>query len=331
MDALRAANESAAVAAAAAAVEHGALIKAKADLDAIQLEAEALRTSQAQAIDAANLKIRDLESKAARVEVLQAELEELKKEKEENATKLSELEVEILELKENQESAEDERGKSLLRIKEMEEELSKAISATQKVVEEAKVKAEESASATEALKTKHGEQLKAAVEEHAAIVARLEALQADLAGAQAAHEQAQADALAAAESHARKLEEAENIHLGKQNDLHAEIKRITAELEVFLLFFLALRRILIVLIRVKRHSMLSRLMQSKRSTIGYFKKHSSVPRSVLSMFYFWTFADQAPHRTRPELRTATICKPFGQNPKPLPNNFAPFISRLSRL
>jgi len=64
------------------------------------------------------------------------------------------------------------------------------------------------------------------------VVAQLEALQKELAASQAAHEQAKADIQAATKDHAHNLSEAEQVHLGKQNELAEEIKKVTAELEV---------------------------------------------------------------------------------------------------
>ena len=229
---LRAADEAAAVAAAAAAVEHEALVKAKADLDAIQAETLALKAAHDKAFKAVILKLDDVQTKASHVDELQAEVDELKKEKEDNANKISELEVEILEVKEGQEKAEDDRAIALQRIKELEDQLFKSIAATEQALEAAAVKATEGARAVEELKAKHESDLKAAADAQAAILARVEALQVQLAAAQAAHEQARLSAEAADEAHAQNVKELESGHTDKQNELIGEIKRITAELEV---------------------------------------------------------------------------------------------------
>jgi chromosome segregation ATPase len=232
LDTLRAANESAEAASAEAALEHDALIKAREALDALRAKTEALETDNAQVHEKTSLQLQQLESSTARVETLEAELAQLRKEKEDNASKLSELEIEILELKESQEASEDERGQLTAKIKSLENELSKAIVETQQSNIDAKGKEAEHVNAVEALKVEHESALKAAKDELASVVARLEALQTDLTEAHTAHAQAKADAQVAEEEHARKREELEKVHLGLQDKLSEDIKRITAELEV---------------------------------------------------------------------------------------------------
>lgn len=207
-------------------------MKAKADLEAIAKEAEALKSAQTEALEGASQKAKELETKAAETEALRSELAGLKSEKEQNASKISELEVEILELKESQETAEDERGKSLARLKSLEAELSKAISATQQVIEDANAKEEAHTRESADVKTSHQEALNAAADQQAKVVADLEALRTELAASQAAHEKAKADAHASVEEHTRNLSEMETAHTGKQSELSAEIDRIKAELEV---------------------------------------------------------------------------------------------------
>jgi chromosome segregation ATPase len=235
LEALRASHGSAlSEAAAAAAVEHEALIKAHADLTAIAAETQTLKITHAQASEEAMEKLKVIESKAARSEDLEVQLVELKAEKAENSHKLSELEIEVLELKESQEAIEEERKKSLAHLNSVEEALANAVTGTQQAIEDAKAKEVELARQAEDTRKLHGDELKAAADEHAKMVADLEALKAELAEAQAAYEQANADAHAAIEDHARKLDEAEKGYLSKQTELSDEIQRITTEFEVSL-------------------------------------------------------------------------------------------------
>jgi chromosome segregation ATPase len=232
LEVIQAESASADASAASAAVEHEALLEARAALDAIQAEAEALKAAQAQAQAEISQKLQALESKAVLVDSLEAQLTLLRKEKEDNANKLSELEVEILELKESQDAAEDERNRLLGKIQSLESELSSALAATQQAIDDAVGKVEENANASEALKAKHAEDLKAAKDELSEVVARLEAIQAELSAAHAARAQMEAAAEAAAEEHTRNIEELEQTHLGVQNELSNHIHKITADLEV---------------------------------------------------------------------------------------------------
>jgi chromosome segregation ATPase len=218
--------------AAAAAIEHEALMKAKADLEAIAAETTALKSAQAEVLAGASEKAKELQGKIEEVEGLRTELAVLKSEKEQNANKISELEIEILELKESQETAEDERGASLARLKSLEEELCKATSATQQAIDDAKSKEGEHTRGLADVQKAHEDALKAAAKEQANVVADLEALRTELTALQAAHEQAKADARAAGEEHTRTLSEVETTHLGKQTEMSAETERIKAELEV---------------------------------------------------------------------------------------------------
>ncbi|KZT30690.1 hypothetical protein NEOLEDRAFT_1053426 [Neolentinus lepideus HHB14362 ss-1] len=232
LDVLRASNESAtAEAAAVASIEHAALEKAKADLDAIQAESEALQKAHVAALEEAQTRVSELENKAAQADALAAEVAELTSEKDETANKLSELEIEILELKEAQEKAEDERTESLAHIKALEVQLAEATVATQQVLEEAKAKEEEHAQKLGDAEKSHFEALQAASDEQAKVMAQLETLKEELAQAQSAHEQAKADAQAAAEEHVQKLDEVEKFRLEKETELTQELERVKSELE----------------------------------------------------------------------------------------------------
>jgi len=82
------------------------------------------------------------------------------------------------------------------------------------------------------LTAKHEIDLKSVKSELASVVARLEALQAELTEAHTAHAKAQEVAQAAAEEHTRILEEMEKARLLEQDEHLENIKKITVELEV---------------------------------------------------------------------------------------------------
>ncbi|KAJ7103667.1 hypothetical protein B0H15DRAFT_228317 [Mycena belliarum] len=210
--------------AAAAAVEHEALLKARADFSQIEIEIQALRTAHGQTLEEAQAKLEVAESKAALAESLESQLNAVRVEKEEAVSKLSEIEVEVLELKESQEAVEDERAKTTSRITSLEQELSQAIAATQQAIDSALAKEAEYTSQAHGTKTSHEEELKAVSEAHAQTTSQLEALKAELEGALASRQ-------AASEESTRRLGEAEEGYLKKQTELSDEIHRITMELE----------------------------------------------------------------------------------------------------
>jgi len=233
LNTLRVAHTSASSdAATAAQIDRDSLVNAKADLEALIAEREVLKAAHSAALRDATTKLDGYQSKAANVETLEKDLLELKADKEEAAAKLSELEVEILELKESQEKAEDEHGQALSRIKLMEEELANAVAATQQAINDAAAKGSEHLQRAADIKNAHDVELTSIAEEQAKVVEHLEALKAELAASQAAHEQANFDAQVATEDHNRRLGEAEQLHLAKQGELMEQIQRISAELEV---------------------------------------------------------------------------------------------------
>ena len=119
-----ASGEASDAATAAAAVEHEALLKAKANLETIQQEIETLNTEHSKALAEAQAKVESLEESAARSVALEAQLAELKAENEDKSNKVSELEVEILELKEEQEKIEKDstyNGKGIAMVLSLKE------------------------------------------------------------------------------------------------------------------------------------------------------------------------------------------------------------------
>ncbi|KAI5123562.1 hypothetical protein M0805_003381 [Coniferiporia weirii] len=221
---------SASEASAAAAVEHEALLKARADLDAIKAEASAL--SVAHEIASKQASDRDQELKAAliRADELAMRVTELSAEKEENANKLSELEVEILELKEMAEKAEDEEGQALTRIRELEEQIAKAASASEQALIETKKRDEEHERALNDARRQHEDALRVAGAEQDSLALKLKDLGEELSDAITRHEQALADASSAEQAHAAELEKVEKLRAEKADELAAEIERLASEL-----------------------------------------------------------------------------------------------------
>ncbi|OJA16140.1 hypothetical protein AZE42_00081 [Rhizopogon vesiculosus] len=232
LETLRTSSEqSSSAAAEAAQTEREALLRARTDLETITAEAEALTASHASTLQGLHATLSEAQARAADTDALEAQVQQLKAEREDNANKLSELEVEILELKESQEQAEDEHAQVLDRLQTLEEELADAAAATQNALDASKVREVQHAQLTDEMEEAHNGELQAAKNELSKIVADLEGLRDDLAAAHAAHEQTRLEAQSAAEEHERQLDETEGEFLSKHLELSEEIKRINAELE----------------------------------------------------------------------------------------------------
>ncbi len=282
LDVLRSSTSEASLAAAsAAAVEHETLLKAQADLHAIQAELEKVNSENAQALQEAQERIQSLEAEASRVAELDAAVEQLKTENEEQATKVSELEIEILETREEQEEANDELTKTLARVKALEDDLVKANVSLTTAAKLAQAKEAEFSSTAEATANAHSDELAKAAAESLKLLDQLAATQAELENAVAANEQAKADFETAAKEYAAKLEEAENLQRFKEAELSEEIQRITTELEVridlsrgfpnSILFFAPSYR-------ARKLSTMSRLKRSRQSTKRSYRRHLSALR-----------------------------------------------------
>ncbi|KAG2350224.1 hypothetical protein BDR05DRAFT_869163 [Suillus weaverae] len=232
LETLRASSErSSSEAAAAAQMEREAVLRARTDYETISAEMGALRASHASTIQDLNVRSSKAQERAAEADALEAQVRQLKAEREENANKLSELEVEILELKESQEQAEDDHAKVLDRLKKLEEELAHAAAATQSALAASKVREEQHAEQIAGVKEVHSGELQAVNNELSDVVADLAALREELAAAHAAHIQTKIEAQNAAEEHERQIEETESEFFSKHLELSEEIKRITTELE----------------------------------------------------------------------------------------------------
>lgn len=216
----------------AALADHEALVKARAEIKALEGNAELVKAEHAKALQETESQLKVLQEKAALADELNAQVARLKEEKEENAGKLSELEIEILELKESQEAIEDERERSLANVKSLEDQLLGAASTAQQADEDFKAREANRAARFEKTENDHREALQAASEEQDKLTSALEAIRTELAKSQAARDEAEANAREAAEQYALKLEQAEQGYLQKQSELMEQIKRITAELEV---------------------------------------------------------------------------------------------------
>lgn len=219
-------------ASAAALADHEALVKARAEIQNLEENAELLKAEHTKALQEVESQLEILKEKAAISEELAAQVARLKEEKEENAGKLSELEIEILELKESQETIEEQRERSLASVKSLEDQLAKAASTAQQVDEEFKAKAADRAAHLEQLEAAHQEALQAASEQQKILLASLEAIRTELTASQAARDGADANAREAAEQHVLKIEQAEQENLQKQSEFIEQIKKISAELEV---------------------------------------------------------------------------------------------------
>ncbi|KAF8846250.1 hypothetical protein BDN67DRAFT_960954 [Paxillus ammoniavirescens] len=224
-------DQSSAEASAAAQMEREAFVRAKADIETITTEAASLRAEYNRALQDAAARLLDSQQHAAEVAVLNAQIGDLRAEREESATKISELEVEILELKESQEDAEDEHKQVLDRLYKVEAELAEAVAALQQAIDDARAKETEDAQKAADAALLHADEVQLVKDDHAKVVARVEALTAELSAAHTAHSDTEAAARAVAEAHELEMEEAEQSYLSKHIELSEEIKRLSADLE----------------------------------------------------------------------------------------------------
>lgn len=216
-----------------ASSERQALHKAQAQLQALEEETEVLKGTQIQASEQLGNTIAELERKAAQIRALEAQLLDLKNEKEDSANKLSELEIEILELRESQETDGDERERTASKVRSLEDEVTIAKEAVEQAQLAAFAKEADVAEQTEKAKQRYDGQIKAMSDEHAALVTAFEALKVELAAAVASVEQARIDAIAKEEAYMLEREEAQEMFTTKELELTAEIQKILSELEVF--------------------------------------------------------------------------------------------------
>lgn len=214
---------------AAAAVEHEALLKARADLEAISIKGAALRSTHTAALDELHKKLSSAEEKAKEVERLEAELAGLKGEKEDAANRISELEIEVLEAKDAVEEAEDAKARAESMTKGLEEELAKAKVASTGALED---KEKSLIAQLDEVKNEHAVHVAKLQQEQDKLLSQLTTLEGELADAQAALENAVQEQQLVAEEHATKLQSLEQSNQQALDALNTELQRIKNELEV---------------------------------------------------------------------------------------------------
>ena len=169
------------------------------------------------------------EDKAKEVERLEAELAELKSEREETANRISELEIDVLEAKEAVEKAEDAKAKAESRTKRLEDELAKA-----KVASEGALEDKERSLLAQLDAAREEREARAAElqEEQDKLLSQLATLEGELANARAALEEASKGQRLVAEEHAAKMQSLEQSNQVALDDLNAELEKIGSELKV---------------------------------------------------------------------------------------------------
>ncbi|KAJ3545860.1 hypothetical protein NM688_g5577 [Phlebia brevispora] len=202
------------VAAAAAAAEHEALLKAQADLAALQKETEALKAEHAQTLAETQQKI----------STLQTQEQELKE-------KFEDIEVARLEATEDKEKAELALDQLKGEIHNLERSLAKEKTLQEEAKQAAQVREEELLKAATTAAAAHDEELKAAAAKAEELVAQLKAKEDALASVNATLEKAHADAATAAEEHRVTLEDVEKGYQTAQSELSDKIISIRSELE----------------------------------------------------------------------------------------------------
>ena len=210
-------------------MEHEALLKARADLEAIGLETSALKSAHTAALDELRQKLSMAEDKAKEVERLETELVGLKSEKEETANRISELEIEVLEAKEAVEEAEDAKSKAESRAKGLEDELTKAKVAFEGALVD---KEKDLLAQFDEAKKEHGARAAGLQQEQDSLLSQLATLEGELANAQAALEKASQEQELVAEEHAARLQSLEQSNQVVLDALNAELQKIKNELEV---------------------------------------------------------------------------------------------------
>jgi len=205
------------------------LLKARADLEAISIEAAALKSSHTAALDELHQKLSSAEEKAKEVERLKAELAGLKEEKEDAANRISELEIEVLEAKDAVEEAEDAKARAESITKGLEDELAMAKVASTDALED---KERSLLAQLDEAKKEHEVHVAKLQQEQDKLLSQLTTLEGELADAQAAQEKAAQEQQLVAEERAAKLQSLEQSNQQALDALNTELQRIKNELEV---------------------------------------------------------------------------------------------------
>lgn len=230
LEALRSSSQLASSdAAAATAVEHEALLKARADLEAIAAETSSLKSAHTVALNELQQRLSAAEAKAKEVQRLETELADLKREREDTANRISELEIEVLEAKDAVEDAEDAKTRAESKTKGLEDELAKAKFASTDALE---AKEKGLLAQLDEAKKEHETRAAELQQEQDKLLSQLTTLEGELANAQAALEKASQEQQLVAEEHAAKLQSLEQSNQEALHALDVELKRIRNELEV---------------------------------------------------------------------------------------------------
>ena len=230
LEALRSSSQLASSdAAAATAVEHEALLKARADLEAIAAETSSLKSAHTVALNELQQRLSAAEAKAKEVQRLETELADLKREREDTANRISELEIEVLEAKDAVEDAEDAKTRAESKTKGLEDELAKAKFASTDALE---AKEKGLLAQLDEAKKEHETRAAELQQEQDKLLSQLTTLEGELANAQAALEKASQEQQLVAEEHAAKLQSLEQSNQEALHTLDVELKRIRNELEV---------------------------------------------------------------------------------------------------
>ena len=230
LEALRSSSQLASSdAAAATAVEHEALLKARADLEAIAAETSSLKSAHTVALNELQQRLSAAEAKAKEVQRLETELADLKREREDTANRISELEIEVLEAKDAVEDAEDAKTRAESKTKGLEDELAKAKFASTDALE---AKEKGLLAQLDEAKKEHETRATELQQEQDKLLSQLTTLEGELANAQAALEKASQEQQLVAEEHVAKLQSLEQSNQEALHALDVELKRIRNELEV---------------------------------------------------------------------------------------------------
>ena len=213
----------------AVAVEREALLKARADLEAIGVESSALKSAHTAALDELQQKLSAAEKKVEDVERLEKELASLKEEKEDTANRISELEIEVLEAREAVEEAEDAKARAESKTKGLEDELAKSKAASDGALKD---KDKDLLAQLDEAKREHEAHAAELQQEQDKLLSQLATLEGELANAQVALEEASQQQQLTVDEHAAKLQSLEQSNQVAWDSLNAELEKIQDELDV---------------------------------------------------------------------------------------------------
>ena len=205
------------------------MVKAHADLETASIEAAALKSAHAAALDELHQKLSSAEEKAKEVGRLEAELAGLKGEKKDAANRISELEVEVLEAKDSVEEAEDAKARAESMTKGLEAELAKAKVASTGALED---KEKNLLAQLDEVEKEHEVRVAKLQQEQDKLLSQLTSLEGELADSRAALEKAVQEQQLVTEEHAAKLQSLEQSNQQALDALGTELQRIKNELEV---------------------------------------------------------------------------------------------------